>query len=341
MELLRSERENKNRIRLSFSTRDEYTELVFYEDRNYAEVWFRNKITFFRATPPSGETTPVGTLLRSWYDHAELSTTAQWEEGVTPSVEYVLESLLKKNATQIVLNSGGNQILGEYGAWGVLNSVQNARALQNYTYEEVDESKINTSGLGVCLKFGHSGQMCYLYFYENSNFVKMYYKGYTRCFEAVSKYGDDMTVGQIARNWYDQAEYEALLASTLLVENTREDYLTAAQEFCEAYEGVKLNVREDSMYRWSFLSCQVEEAVTATNQGRVNGTLDENGYAFWLTVTFVPANDRAWQQAMAGNTSEYTGSDPNIPEGAWVYTRCGYIRLTKDGWVGEIVGTGW
>ena len=339
-ETISSER-NKNQLSLYFNAREEYTELEFHEGSDIVELWYRNRITFFRAIPAAGETVPVGTLVRTWFDEAELAASTQWEEGVTPTMEYVLESLQEQNAAQIALNSGGDLVFGEYSAWGVTNDVQYSRALQNYTYSPIDGAAVDTSGLSVCLKFGHYRKLCYLYFYENTNYVRMYYDGSFRYFEAFSKYGDETTVGEILRKWYDQAEYEALCASSLVIDYTGQDYLEAAKAFCEAYEGVKLNVREDSMYRYSFLSCQVEAAENATNQGRVQGILDENGYAFWLTVTFVPGNDRAWQQSMAGNTGEYNGSDPGVPEGAWVYTRCGYIRLTEDGWVGEIVGTGW
>ena len=97
---------------------------------------------------------------------------------------------------------------------------------------------------------------------------------------------------------------------------------------------------EGSSYRYSFVKTDVTVDMEATELARKRGEIDENGYAFWVTVYFVPENDRAYQNAMPGNTREYTGSDPSIPEGAYAYTRCGYIRLTDDGWIGEILGTG-
>ena len=90
----------------------------------------------------------------------------------------------------------------------------------------------------------------------------------------------------------------------------------------------------------SGIKCDVEIDMEATNLARARGELDENGYAFWLTVTFVPDNEQALHQSMPGNTGKYSGDDPDIPAGAYVYSRCGYITQTQYGWMGQILGSG-
>lgn len=85
----------------------------------------------------------------------------------------------------------------------------------------------------------------------------------------------------------------------------------------------------------------VEEAEETTSSMRERGEIDERTYCFYLTTVFVPQNEYALGWSMAGNTGDYTGEDPAVPEGALEYYRCGYITLEDDGWHGRLVGTGW
>ena len=55
----------------------------------------------------------------------------------------------------------------------------------------------------------------------------------------------------------------------------------------------------------------------------------------------MPENEDALNWSMAGNTGAYEGDDPEVPENAWQYSRCGYITLEDDGWHGQLVGTSW
>ena len=43
---------------------------------------------------------------------------------------------------------------------------------------------------------------------------------------------------------------------------------------------------------------------------------------------------------MAGNTGGYDGSSGEAPEGALVYSRCGYLYRAEDGWRCTGLGTG-
>ena len=56
---------------------------------------------------------------------------------------------------------------------------------------------------------------------------------------------------------------------------------------------------------------------------------------------FVPENERAYQNSMAGNTEEYSGNDADVPTGALGYGRVGYVTRSADGWHVNIAGTGW
>ena len=84
----------------------------------------------------------------------------------------------------------------------------------------------------------------------------------------------------------------------------------------------------------------MKAAEDATQHFREQGEIGENTYCFYLTTVFVPENDYALNWSMAGNTGEYTGTDPSVPKEAYEYSRCGYITLEEDGWHGEVVGTG-
>lgn len=150
------------------------------------------------------------------------------------------------------------------------------------------------------------------------------------------------------RMWYDEAEFQDIggnyeTQNQIVIPDSGQDYLAAALAHCEAFEGKHLYATSGSEYCYSYVSCQIEasDSEEATAHFRDLGEIDENTYAFYLRVTFVPENERALNYAMAGNTGEYTGSDPNVPEGAYEYSRCGYITLSDDGWHGNLVGTGW
>ena len=261
------------------------------------------------------------------------------EDNGSPSMEDVIESLRKKESIlQIDLSYGGDLILGSYGGWNTRNDTQYAGSLENYSYIPIEEQAFPVNQTMITLKFGHIGKICYLTFTDNTNLVKLYYDGTAQCFEAVSKYGNDLTVGTIMRKWYDTAEHEALRDAIAPI-GAEADYLQAVQFFCDAYYGTHTQVAEDSMFRYNFVRSDTEVDMEATNLARARGELDENGYAFWVTVTFLPGNDRGADEYMAGNTHDYTGSDPGIPEGALQYHMCGYLHLTEDGWVGQILGT--
>ena len=152
----------------------------------------------------------------------------------------------------------------------------------------------------------------------------------------------DQTAVNLLYWYYWEGEYRALGGgSGVTVTDSGQDYLTAALEGCEILEGYHLQVSSGSMFRYTYVACRVEAAEDVTSIQREYGYIDENTYAFSLVVTFVPGNEQAYAYSMAGNTGEYEGTDPAVPEGALAYSRCGYATWREDGWHIEIVGTGW
>ena len=147
------------------------------------------------------------------------------------------------------------------------------------------------------------------------------------------------------RGWFDELEYEALDGydrnMSVVIPDQGQGHLAAAEEYCRIVESAALSVTSGSKYKFSFVKTYVEDDMEQTEHLREWGELNEHQYAIQLTTVFVPENQAALNWSMAGNTGGYTGSDPEVPEGAFEYYRCGYVSLEADGWHGQIVGTGW
>lgn len=147
------------------------------------------------------------------------------------------------------------------------------------------------------------------------------------------------------RGWFDELEYEALDGydrnMSVVIPDRGQGHLAAAEEYCRIVESAALSVTSGSKYKFSFVKTYVEDDMEQTEHLREWGELEEHQYAIRLTTVFVPENQTALNWSMAGNTGGYTGSDPEVPEGAFEYYRCGYVSLEADGWHGQIVGTGW
>ncbi len=223
------------------------------------------------------------------------------------------------------------------------NAVYFANNLAAYDYEPEDLDV--TSSVRINIMPTSVDGAWSLTFYDDSDYVTLAVGdgGDGWNFRAVSE--DNVPVGDIARWWYDEAEYQSFGGywnqDAIVIPDEGQDYLAAAQAFCQTLEETHLNVSGGSKYKYSFVQSTVEAAEETTTAMRERGEIGENTWAFYQTTVFVPENEDAMQWSFAGNTGEYTGSDPEVPEGAWEYYRCGYITLEDDGWHGEIVGTGW
>lgn len=159
-------------------------------------------------------------------------------------------------------------------------------------------------------------------------------------------YDSDWTAATVLRSFYDTMEYKSLGGlydgvSSVLVPDDGQDYLAAALTGYRQQEELHLQVSKGSEFGFSFVKCDVTPAEDETAHFRKDGFIDENTWAVYATTIFVPENESAYNGAMAGNTEEYSGNDAEVPPGAFIYGRVGYVTLTADGWNVSIDGTGW
>ena len=158
----------------------------------------------------------------------------------------------------------------------------------------------------------------------------------------------------LARMWFDEAELSGLGggygSQYRIVVADAETYLEAAQEHCDRLLDVSLQVSTGSAFRYTYVKCLAESAEKETASFRETGKIGENQWAFTLTEIFVPENEAAYQYGMAGNTMDYAeyvreyapeAYDPDVPEGACICWRVGYVTKEADGYHTRLVGTGW
>ena len=218
-----------------------------------------------------------------------------------------------------------------------------------YTYTPLDIRNRPTDDEVVILSAMNENWGLRFYQGGNADIVGFYQGDMVTLYQAKynGEYGENNPVGlSIARDWYDEAEYRAIggmydQQDQIIIPDRGQDYLQAAQEYCDAFERLHLQASPGSKYKYQFIKCLVEAAPDETKHFREAGEIGENTWAFYLTDIFLPENERAYNWSMAGNTVDYMGNDTSIPEGALESYRCGYITRDADGWRGEIVGTGW
>ena len=192
---------------------------------------------------------------------------------------------------------------------------------------------------------------CQMAFYSD-NYVQFWPgNGTSGCF--VEERYDDLL--NVARMWYDEAELNGLgggygAQNRIVVPDRGQTYLEAAQEHCDTLLDISLRVSPGSAFRYTWMQCVVEPAEEQTELFRENGEIAENQWAFRMTEIFVPENEAAYNYGMAGNTMDYDEYvrdyapeeyDPDVPEGACICWRVGYVTKEADGYHTELVGTGW
>lgn len=247
----------------------------------------------------------------------------------------------------LAIGTAEENLVSSHDGWGCTNDLHLSNYLLKYNYESVSADEMPKEGPKITMQSTTEGDNWAIDFYEGSDYLQLEKGGKTTCYFATPKEPiGQLPVGTIARWWLDEAEWRDMGGSyesqeQIVIPNNGQDYLTASQEYCETFMGKHLSATSGSMYCYTYVSCQVEAAENITTSYREQGKIDENTYAFYLTVVFVPENERALRWSMAGNTGKYTGNDPDVPEGAYKYYRCGYITLADDGWHGNLVGTGW
>ena len=257
----------------------------------------------------------------------------------TSSVDTLIASLLDNPSMNFLLFQN-NEFHPAGNPWNARNSIPYSNSLQDFTFEEISYQDANLTGAQIRMQFVENEGIPEIRFYEGSSDVTLQLNNAVTCYRATYQY-EDYPIGNVIRSWYDEAQLAQLRSETNLVQDSKLDYLTAAAKFCSDYYGIHCSVATGSMYRYSYITCEVEADEEATRLARERGELDEYCHAFRVKVIFLPENERALQEAMPGNTNEYTGTGSSIPDGSFFFTRCGYVRLTENGWIGEIVGTGW
>ena len=277
----------------------------------------------------------------------QVSTEPEQEEAAgdefdpAAELERIMAELPEEPVRIAMLTDVG--VMADFDGTECDNAAYFANNLAAYTYEPEDLDVTSIVRINI-MPTSVDGAWS-LTFYDDSDYVTLAVGdgGDGWNFRAVSE--DNVPVGDIARWWYDEAEYGAAggygRQDKIVIPDEGQSSEQAALAFCQELEEAHLNVSNGSKYKYSFVQCEVESAWETTEAMRARGEIDGNTFAFYQTTVFVPENEDALNWSMAGNTGEYTGSDPEVPENAWEYTRCGYITLEDDGWRGEIVGTGW
>ena len=149
--------------------------------------------------------------------------------------------------------------------------------------------------------------------------------GYPRLLEAeltarspvIRVYARDLSQAEIVQAWADANEKTKL-------------ELTPGSKFACTY------VRNQDIWFPDWLDELTGEELESLYPENTKG---HERFAFAYSTVFVPENDEALHWLMAGNTGSYEGGD--APEGAQIYSRCGYMYLTDEGWRCDGVGTGW
>ena len=197
--------------------------------------------------------------------------------------------------------------------------------------------------------FGKDGDKTWSFMVQNgSDCARLTYDGQEYYFAGAGEnvYHSDWSAVRALRSFYDTMEYESLGGlydgvASALVPDDGQDYLAAALTGYRQQEELHLQVSKGSRFGFSFVKCDVTPAEEETAHFRKNGLIGENTWAVYATTIFVPENESAYDESMAGNTEQYSGNDAEVPPGALIYGRVGYVTLTADGWNVSIDGTGW
>lgn len=269
------------------------------------------------------------------------SQDGQGEEALSALTNYLTQLQEGDNLTLSLSRNGGEPIVYE-DCWSAINSVYNANQLKEIQWDIVEATApgFSSEQSPAAVTIAQINDWS-LTAYSDAREVR--FEGPTGEVWLAPQSNSCVPYQQL-RDWFDELEYAALNGDyehqNLVIPNEGQSYLEAAAVYCQAYESFHLQATSGSKFCYTYVVVQVREAQEETDFYREQGKIGENTYCFFLTTVFVPENDYALNWSMAGNTGEYTGTDPSVPEGALEYLRCGYITLEEDGWHGEVVGTG-
>lgn len=257
-----------------------------------------------------------------------------------PTFQGDLKLASNGGAARLYLTENGETV-GDYSA----RNAWNIPALNFYNYVMCDAPKETGGQIALWLSNNDSSHFV---FYEGTNVVG-YFRGSDpgEYYEAQDDFSivdkDGRRLYDQILLWYDEAEFRSMHdeVEQSAIPDRGQSWEEAAQEYLNAYEGVHLQVRSGSAYKFTWMKNLVrsaDEDVAQWAQER-QPQPGERLYYFYSTTEFVPETERALSMAIAGNTGEC--GDPDAPEGAYEYTRCCSITLEEDGWHGSVLGTGW
>lgn len=144
-----------------------------------------------------------------------------------------------------------------------------------------------------------------------------------------------------ARCWFDDAEMERY-TNTALGDHGDGDYWEVASAYLTLYEEAsKRNATPGGHYACTFAKVTDVEILEGQPEAWFPADIvDYPHFAFSYRLIFVPENQDALYTLMAGNTGNYEGGDPEVPEGAYTYSRRGSMYLMDGYWHCGGVGTG-
>lgn len=189
-----------------------------------------------------------------------------------------------------------------------------------------------------------------LHFYEGTNLVLLHTLWQDKWFAAMPwgppSAEQNGAVFRFMRVWYDEAEHAGLTAN-IRVPDVGQSQEAVAKAWADAYEGAMTNVTPGSIFACTYVRNEEisfpdwldEFSPEELDRFYPENTAGHERFAFRYKTVFVPENDGAMNNLMAGNTGGYEGED--APEGALEYTHCGYMYQAGGYWYCDGVGTGW
>ncbi|MBR7081588.1 MAG: hypothetical protein IKI49_02625, partial [Oscillospiraceae bacterium] len=157
---------------------------------------------------------------------------------------------------------------------------------------------------------------------------------------------DYTLVYNIVRGWFDEAEYAALRGGRNYIKFTVPDrgqsHEEVAQAWVEQYEGVRLQLSEGSRLKCTEISiinvCDLNLPENYNYYPEASEGKPRFGFSYDMVFTKAESYDN--MALMAGNTREYRDENGEIVPGKYIWSKCGIMYLTDDGWRCDDVGTG-
>lgn len=301
--------------------------------------------------------------MESYYVHNSVLHAMQ-EHGVIPNDGSTYAGLQFKSDLDYLLDHSGNQLRVQYddnqggGGTYLVNPAEGNGSF--YRNQLTDPSNYIWGSFGegedwyapdcpsVTLSQPDWNMLIQFWLYDNVVMVKYsnrepIWYGAQSTFDPMDPFYLRSTAYYQARCWFDDAQYEALAAELPPIpdEGEGQSYLNIAQAWAQGHEGIKVRLSPGGSSTCSFVKVTgVGTLEDMPERWFPADILDYPHFAFTYDVAFVPENEDALITLMAGNTGNYEGGDPTVPQGAYTYNRRGSMYLKDGYWYCAGVGTG-